>query len=102
MRVYKRGRKYWLDTVVNNQRYREPLGTTDWRHARQLGQKRVAELTKHPTSTKRGGISYGTLDVSSAINAYANERRSQVSPRMVAYWKENGKPLAVFFGNRKL
>ena len=42
------------------------------------------------------------LDVSAAIDAYAKERRAQVSPRMVAYWTENARPLADFFGPTKL
>ena len=37
-----------------------------------------------------------------AIDAYAEERRAQVSPRMVAYWKENARPLAAFFGTTRL
>jgi len=37
-----------------------------------------------------------------AITAYAQERRAQVSIRMVAYWLENAKPLGEFFKTTKL
>jgi len=42
------------------------------------------------------------MDVSTAITAYAEERRAQVSPRMRAYWIENARPLSAFFKDVKL
>jgi integrase len=39
--------------------------------------------------------------VSAAITVYADERRSQVSARMVV-WKEMGRPLAAFFENKPI
>jgi integrase len=42
------------------------------------------------------------LSVAAAIDMYAEDRRSQVSKRMVAWWKENGRPLAAFFGDKPL
>jgi len=44
MGLWRRGKQYWLDTVVHGERHREPLGTTDWRQARELEKKRIAEL----------------------------------------------------------
>ena len=35
MTLWKRGRQYWMDSVVGGQRYREPLHTTDWREAKE-------------------------------------------------------------------
>jgi len=32
------------------------------------------------------------MDVSTAITAYGEERRAQVSARMAAYWLENARP----------
>src|SRR5688572_21394904 len=102
MTLWKRGNRYWSDVTVNGQRYREPLDTTDWREAREIEKHRIAELTKRPPDRARRGYSYGALDVKTAIDTYAEERRAQVSARMVGYWKENAKPLAAFFGSRKL
>ena len=48
MGLWKRGKQYWLDAVVNGERYRERLGTMDWRQARELEKKRIAELEKRP------------------------------------------------------
>jgi hypothetical protein len=98
MTLWKRGRKYWMDSVVGGQRYREPLHTTDWREAKDGEKQRLTELARRPADPARRGRSYGALDVTKAIDAYGKERRAQVSPRMVAYWTENAKPLGEFFG----
>ena len=102
MSLWKRGKQYWIDAVVNGVRYREPLGTTDWREATQAERRRLEELGKISPDLTNRRQSYGALDVKSAIDNYAVERRSQVSTRMVAYWKENAKPLAAFLGKMKL
>src|SRR6516165_4402340 len=92
--VWKRGTQYWLVVVVNGERYREPLGTTDWRHARELEKTRVAELQKRPPDPMKRARTFSALSVAHAINVYAADRRSQVSSRMVGWWKEMGRPLA--------
>jgi integrase len=97
MSLWKRGQQYWLDVVVHRQRYREPLHTTDWREAKAREKERVVELSRRPADPAQRGRAYGALDVNAAIQAYASERRAQVSPRMVAYWTENARPLATFF-----
>jgi integrase len=102
MTLWKRGRQYWMDSVVGGQRYREPLHTTDWREAKEREKQRLAELARRPADPARRGRSYGALDVATAIDAYAKERRAQVSPRMVAYWTENARPLGEFFGTSAL
>jgi len=52
-----------------------------------------------PTGSSKA---YAALDVDSAIEAYARERRAQLSARMRACWLENAKPLGAFFGKTKL
>jgi hypothetical protein len=39
MGVWKGGEWYWLDAWVHGHRFREPLGTTDWRVARNVERK---------------------------------------------------------------
>src|SRR5437879_4241798 len=102
MALWKRGKQYWLDVVVHGERYREPLGTTDWRHARDLEKTRVAELGKRPPDPTNRARKFSALGVGIDISVYAEERRSQVSERMVAWWKEMGRPLAACFGDRPL
>ena len=102
MGLWKRGRHYWLDTVVHGERHREPLGTTDWREARDLEKKRIAELQQRPPDPTKRARKFSTLTIAAAIDLYADERRSQVSPRMAAWWKEMGRPLAAFFSDKTL
>jgi integrase len=102
MSLWKRGKQYWIDTVVHGERHREPLGTTDWREARALEKKRIVELQQRPPDPTKRARKYSNLTVATAIDQYASERRSQVSPRMVTWWKEMGRPLAAFFGDTPL
>jgi integrase len=102
MALWKRGTQYWLDAVVHGHRYREPLGTTDWREAKRLERERLDQLESRATVPTANSRTYAAMDVSTAIKTYAEERRAQVSKRMVAYWLENSKPLAEFFKEQKL
>lgn len=54
-----------------------------------------------PNPTKRAR-KFSALSIAAAIEAYADERRAQVSPRMIAWWKENAIPLGAFFGDKPL
>lgn len=83
--------------VVNGERIREPLQTTDWREATRLERERVEQLERRPTVPTANSRAYAGMAVVPAIAAYAQERRAQVSPRMAAYWLENAKPLGEFF-----
>ncbi len=102
MSLWKRGQQYWIDVVVNGHRYRESLSTTDWREAKRREKLRLQELVNRSPDPLKLGQTYGALDVKTAIDRYATERKAQVSPRMVSYWKENAKPLAAFLGKTKL
>jgi integrase len=102
MALMKRGKSYWLDVVVHGHRYREPLGTTDWRKAKHLERDRVAQLEARASVPTAQSVAYASMDVGTAITAYAAERRAQVSKRMVAYWLENAKPLTAFFKDARL
>ena len=102
MGLWKRGKWYWLDAKVHGHRYREPLGTTDWREAKRLERQRVEQLETKASVPSTASLTYATMDVATAIATYAKERRAQVSTRMVAYWLENARPLGAFFKEMKL
>jgi len=102
MSLWKRGNSYWVDVVVNGRRHREPLGVSDVREARRLEKERIVEFsTRRPDPAGRRKI-FGSLRITEAIEAYAQDRRAQVSERMVKYWTENGRRLVAVFGNVKL
>jgi integrase len=103
--LYRRPKKngpFWMDLRIDSTRYREPLGTRDRGEAHDLMQKRIEQLkTKAPDPEKRT-VSFGVLDIKNAVQAYIKQRRGKVSPRMVAYWTEQARPLAKHFGELKL
>ena len=58
----------------------------------------VEQLETKSSRPSAKSLTYAAMDVETAIPAYADERRAQVSPRMVAYWLKNVRPLAAFRG----
>ncbi len=98
-----KGRKnYYLDVSINGVQHRESLGTSDWREARRLARERSKQLEQRPPDPAKRSKSYGSMDVQTALTAYAAERRAQVSARMCAYWKEQIPALSGFFKDLKL
>ena len=102
MALWKRGEQYWMDVIIRGHRYREPLDTTDWREATRVERQRVQEIESRGPVPTGNSKAYAALDIASALEAYARERRAQVAARMRAYWLENAKPLRAFFGKTKL
>ncbi len=97
MALYKRGKRWHMDAVVNGARYREALGTTDWREAQKLERERVGQLKGRAPNPAKRTKSYGAMDIETATGAYIAERRAQVSTRMVVYWEGQARPSALFF-----
>lgn len=83
MGLWKGGNQYWLDAVVHGHRYR------DWREAKRLERQRIEQLEGKATVPTAKSLTYAAMDVSTAIQTYAAERRAQMSKRMTAYWLEN-------------
>ena len=102
MSLWKRGNNYWIDVVVNGQRCREPLGVSDIREARKLEKERIVEFSKRRPDPAHRRKVFGSLAITQAIEAYTQERRSQVSARMLSYWAENGRRLVAVLGDAKL
>ena len=42
--IYKRGKWYWMDDMVNGQRYRLPLETRNWQEALNSKRKSLSKL----------------------------------------------------------
>ena len=74
-----------------------PLNTKDKNKKSALALTKLDELKElRPDSAKRAKA-YGIMAVREAIDAYTAERRNQVSPGMVKYWKAQAPPLVVYF-----
>ncbi|HZE69934.1 MAG TPA: hypothetical protein VE135_10480 [Pyrinomonadaceae bacterium] len=76
MSLYKRRKTWHVDAVVNGIRYRQSLGTTDWREARRLEPERIEQLKKRAPDLQKRGKSYCSMTVAAAIEAYSAERRA--------------------------
>jgi hypothetical protein len=61
MSLYKRGKLWHMLAVVNGVYYRESLGTTDWRQARNLERERIKLLEKKTPDLQKRGKSYGSM-----------------------------------------
>jgi integrase len=94
MAIFKRGKWYWMDAVVNGYRYREPLKTTDARKAPGLERERIAQLKDRAPDPTKKSKTFASLNISGAVDAYVAERGPQVSKRMAAYWKEQSRPIS--------
>src|SRR2546427_10632529 len=79
--IYKRGKWWWMDDMVNSARYREPLGAKDWREAQSLEKERIAQLARKAPDPTKISQSYGSMTITAAAAAYGEERRLQGSPR---------------------
>lgn len=93
MSLYKRGKVYWADVVVNGVRYRESLGTTDGRKAPGLERDLIVRLKDRAPDPTPKSKQLASLDLDDAIETYISIRSPQVSARMVSYWREQSRPL---------
>ena len=91
MGLWKRGKHYWLDAVVHGERHREPLGTTDWREARDLEKKRLAELLHRPPDPTKRARTFAGLDVAAAVE----HTRTIGEPKSHRAWWRGGRKWGV-------
>ncbi len=94
MAIFKRGKIFWMDAVVNGHRFRESLGTTDARKAPSFERERIIQLQNRAPDPTRKTQTFGSMTIDIAIPAYIEERRAQVSHRMTQYWLEQSRPLS--------
>lgn len=102
MALYKRGKFYWADVVVNGVRYRESLATTDGRKAPGLERELIVRLQDRAPDPTPKSKQLGALCVAEAIEQYISFRAPQVSKRMVGYWLEQSRPLIKALALRSL
>ncbi|HUQ95162.1 MAG TPA: site-specific integrase [Bryobacteraceae bacterium] len=99
--VYKRGKHWYMDVTINEDRYREALNTTDRREALALEKKRIADIGQNraaPASTK----DFARKSLSEAAEPFLTERIGHVTERTIQFEKERLRPLTAFFGDQPL
>jgi len=95
MRLFKRGKIWWLDVSVNGQRIRESLDTTDKRDAKGLANKRITEAEQGKRT--QAGVSFARLGFGEAADRYIERRKLELSPPTLAKEKQSLVKLREFF-----
>lgn len=99
MAVYKRGKWYWMDDVVNGIRYRLPLKTTNWQEAKRLEKEKLAAISSGKAG-EPGKISMQTFDA--AADNYIAERGLHTQEKTRLTDVERCRALRRFFGEIRL
>jgi hypothetical protein len=86
MALWKRGKQYWLDAVVHGHRYREPLGTSDWREAKRLERERLEQLEGRATVPTANSRTYAAMD----MRPGSKRTRKSVGHRFQNEWPRTG------------
>lgn len=94
MVLRKRGKTYHLDIMIDGERYRESLDTSDHRKAKELEKKRISDIQGKATKASRERKDFGALLIKDAVQVYVALRSSHISQRMVQYLIEQARPLA--------
>ncbi len=97
--VYKRGKHYHMDVMVDGVRYREGLGTTDRREALAKEKDRIGEIKAGKVAAP-AGRAFSRLGLSAAADQYKTEREGKVAERTIQFETERLKPLKKYFGDR--
>jgi hypothetical protein len=100
MAIYKRKNIWWTDFSVNGQRFRESLGTTDWREAQQREKTLISQVETGKKS--QSGRTFARQAFSVALERYMQSRLPRLAPRTVQTERERSKALISFFGARSL
>ena len=92
MSLFKRNKTWWTDFSVNGVRYRQSLGTTDWRQAQAQEKELIADATKGklaPASKKFARFAFyeaadrylETRSLELSVRSYKKERQLLIEPR---------------------
>ena len=96
MSLFKRGKWYWMDDVVNGVRYRLPLKTKNWQEAKSLEKDKIAEI-KQGKLGSQGKVARQTF--SAALDAYLEELKLHGAESTYTTESYVGRSLSRFFGN---
>jgi hypothetical protein len=97
MSLYKRGKTWHTDFMVNGERFRQSLDTTDWREAQSEEKKLIAQASagKLAPASKQ----FSKLNITEAIERYLEDRAAHVQPRSKRSEFDHAKPLRDYFGS---
>jgi integrase len=97
MSLYKRGKTWHTDFMVNGERFRQSLDTTDWREAQSEEKKLIAQASAGKLAP--ASQQFSKLDITDAIERYLADRAAHVQPRSKRSESDHAKPLRDYFGS---
>src|SRR5689334_8280935 len=97
--IYKRDEHWHLDVTIHGVRYRETLGSTDKRQAKELEKNRIAEI-KQGKGASKTGREFARKPFSDAAAIYLEERKPHVAERTMQFERERLAPLSKHFGEK--
>src|SRR5258708_25750845 len=97
MALVKRGSTWHTHFFVDGHRFRQSLGTSDWREAQKEQKKLIAQAEQGklaPSSQQ-----FSKLNITEAIERYLADRAAHVQPRSKRSEYDHAKPLRKYFGS---
>lgn len=100
MSLYKRGKTYHTLFVVNGTYFRQSLGTTDYREAKALERKKIAQAEAGQLTAR--SQSFARLPLNEAADKYLAGRKLELQPSSLTKEKQLLVKLKEYFGATKL
>jgi integrase len=95
MALYKRGKTWHTDFMVNGQRFRQSLETTDWREAQSKEKERISQASAGKITPK--AQAFCRVGFTTAAERHLDDRTPHLAPKSVETEKERLKPLKAYF-----
>jgi integrase len=97
MALVKRGKTWHTHFFVGGQRFRQSLGTSDWREAQASEKELIARATQGQLTP--ASQQFSKLNITDAIERYLADRAAHVQPTSARSESDHAKPLRDYFGH---
>ena len=91
MALYKRGKTWHTDFMVNGERFRQSLDTTDWREAQAKEKELIAQASEGKITPK--AQAFCRLGFTTAAERHLDDRTPHLAPKSIETERERLKPL---------
>ncbi len=100
MALVKRGKTWHTHFFVDGQRFRQSLGTTDWREAQAQEKELIALASQGKLA--RASQQFAKLNMTEAIAQYLADRAARVETSSARSESNHAKPLRDYFGHASI
>jgi integrase len=95
MSLYKRGKTWHTDFMINGERFRQSLATTDWREAQSEEKKLISQASEGKLTPKTH--LFARLGFTEASQRYLDDRLPYLAEKSIETERERLKPLRDYF-----